>query len=126
MKIINTKKAPGAIGPYVQALVAGDFLYVSGQLPVNPENGEIDGTDIKSQTRRSLSNLKNIIEEAGSSMDKVVRCTVFLKDLTMFNDMNEVYADSFGGWKPTRSCYQVAKLPRDVLVEIDAIVYLKK
>lgn len=119
--VISTDKAPGAIGPYSQAISTGSMVFVSGQLPLDPATGAFpDG--IAAQTRQSLTNAKNILEKAGSSMDKVVKTTVFLSDISNFAAMNEVYGTFFSeGSYPARSAVEVAKLPKDALVEIECI-----
>lgn len=119
-KVIHTDKAPAAIGPYSQAIAVGPFLYTSGQLGINPASGEITG-DVKQQTTQALENLKAILEAAGSSMCKVVKTTVFLADLNDLGAVNEVYGTYFCAPQPARSAYQVAKLPKDGLVEIEAV-----
>ena len=120
MEIISTKKAPGAIGPYSQAVIVNDVIYTSGQIPVNPETGEIpDG--IENQTNRALQNVKAILEEAGTSLDKVFKTTVFIKDMNDFTKLNAVYSTYFAENPPARSCVEVARLPKDVLVEIEVI-----
>jgi 2-iminobutanoate/2-iminopropanoate deaminase len=121
MKIIHTDKAPKAIGPYSQAIEAGKMLFVSGQIPVNPTTNELANNDIKSQTLQSLTNLKEIIEKAGFNMSQVVKCNVFLQSMNDFKEMNEVYASFFNTTLPARCAIEVAKLPRNALVEIDAI-----
>lgn len=118
--VINTKNAPEALGPYSQAIKIGDMIFTSGQIPINPETKELV-TEIKKATKQSLTNIKNILEEAGTSMDKVVKTTVFVKDLNDFVAVNEVYATFFEGEPPARSCVQVAKLPLDAPVEIEVI-----
>ncbi|WP_027182022.1 RidA family protein [Oleidesulfovibrio alaskensis] len=119
-KIVHTDAAPAAIGPYSQAVLKGDTLYISGQLPVDPATGElVDG--IEAQTRQSLTNAKAILEAAGSSLDKVCRTGVFMKDLSQFAQMNAVYAEFFSTAFPARSCVQVAALPKNALVEIELI-----
>jgi 2-iminobutanoate/2-iminopropanoate deaminase len=118
--VISTEKAPGAIGPYSQGIRTGNLVYTSGQLPINAETGEM-ATEIKEATKYSLENCKAILEEAGTSMDKVVKTTVFLKDLADFVAMNEVYATFFTSEPPARSCFQVAALPKDALVEIEVV-----
>ena len=123
MKIIQTPNAPAAIGPYSQAIVVGDLLFTSGQIPLRAD-GTLNNGDITVQTTQVLTNLKAVIEAAGGSLDKVVKTTVFLKNLDDFVAMNTVYGDIFGSHPPARSTVQVAKLPRDVLVEIEAIVSL--
>lgn len=122
MKTISTKNAPAAVGPYSQGVMAGDTLYVSGQIPYVPETMKPAGEDIKSQTLQSLKNVLAIVQEAGLKKENIVKCGVFLKDLEMFKDMNEVYAEFFGNHKPARFAVEVRRLPLDVLVEIDAIV----
>ena len=122
---IITNEAPSAIGPYSQGIVAGPFVYSSGQIPADPKTGEITG-GIKEQTTQSLNNLKAVIESGGSDMQHVVKTTVFLKNMDDFAAMNEVYASFFNeGIKPARSAVQVAKLPKDVLVEIEAVALVK-
>ncbi len=122
MKIISTKNAPAAVGPYSQAVMVKDTLYVSGQIPFVPETMTLVSEDIKDQTRQSLNNILGIVKEAGLEKEDIVKCGVFMKDLGMFKDMNEVYAEFFGDHKPARFAVEVARLPLDVLVEIDAIV----
>lgn len=119
-KIIATKNAPGAIGPYSQGVSFGDLIITSGQLPLNPETGELV-EDIKEATRQSLNNCKAILEEAGSSIDKVVKTTVFLRDINDFASMNEAYAEFFTNNPPARSAIQVAKIPKNAILEIEVI-----
>ena len=123
MKVIQTPNAPAAIGPYSQAMQVGDFLFTSGQIPLRADGTLLEG-DISAQTTQVLANLKAVIEAAGSTLNHVVKTTVFLKNLDDFVPMNKVYGDTFGSHTPARSTVQVAKLPRDVLVEIEAIVSL--
>lgn len=123
MNIVQTTNAPAAIGPYAQGVVVGNMLYTSGQIALRPD-GTLNDGDIESQTRQVLSNLQAIIEAAGGSLQQVVKTTVFLKNLDDFVAMNQVYAEVFGTHTPARSTVQVAKLPRDVLVEIETIVAL--
>ncbi len=123
MKIIQTPNAPAAIGPYSQAISIGDLLFTSGQIPLRADGSLVDG-DIVAQTTQVLANLIAVIEAAGGSLSKVVKTTVFLKNLDDFVAMNKVYGEAFGSHTPARSTVQVAKLPRDVLVEIEAIVSL--
>lgn len=118
--IISTKNAPSAIGPYSQGIKVGDMIFTSGQIPVNPATGEIV-TEIKAATKQSLENVKAILEEAGSSLDKVVKVVVFIKDMNDFAAVNEVYGEYFSDNKPARSCVEVARLPKDCLIEIEAI-----
>lgn len=122
-KVIVTTNAPAAIGPYSQAVAADKIVYVSGQLPVVPESGEFAGEDIVSQTRQSLENLKAILKEAGLEMEHVVKTTVYLKDIGEFTAMNEVYAEYFTGSYPARAAFQVAALPKDARVEIEAVAH---
>jgi len=119
-EIIKTTGAPGAIGPYSQAIKYGSLVFISGQVPINPATGEIKG-DIRVQTRQSLDNIKAILEAAGSSLSKVVKTTVFLKNLDDFSAMNEVYAEYFRQDAPARSTVEVSRIPRGALVEIEAI-----
>jgi 2-iminobutanoate/2-iminopropanoate deaminase len=122
LKIINTQNAPAAIGPYSQATQAGNLLFVSGQLPLNPSTCSIVG-DIKEQTRQSLNNLKAIIEAAGMGLDSVAKTTVYLSDMNNFAAMNEVYSTFFSANFPARVAVEVARLPKDALVEIEAVAY---
>jgi len=121
MEIIATDKAPAALGPYSQAIRSGGMIYCSGQIPINPATGAIEATTIEAQTAQAISNLKNVLEAAGSSLSKVVKTIVFIKDMNDFAALNKVYAELFGATKPTRSCVEVARLPKDVLVEIECI-----
>ena len=123
MKIIQTPNAPAAIGPYSQAVVVGDLLFTSGQIPLRAD-GTLNDGDITMQTKQVFANLKAVIEAAGGSLNQVIKTTVFLKNLDDYVAMNTVYGDTFGSHTPARSTVQVAKLPRDVLVEIEAIVSL--
>ena len=121
-KIIATTNAPGAIGPYNQAVVAGGtILFTAGQIPLDKETGEIVGATIDEQTRQALTNLKAVVEAGGSSLAKVVKTTVFLKNMDDFVAMNGVYASFFDVEPPARSAVEVAKLPKDVLVEIECV-----
>ena len=120
MKSISTDKAPAAVGPYSQAIVSGAFVFASGQIPVNPETGDVPD-DIVDQARQALTNLKNVLEAAGSGMDKAVRVTVYITDISAFADVNKVYAEFFEEPYPSRSCVEVSKLPKGVKIEIDAI-----
>ncbi len=121
IKSILTKDAPAAVGPYSQGIQAGDFIFVSGQLPVNPETGAFPSDDIKVLAEQSMKNLSAILKEAGSSLDKIVKTTIYLKDLGDFAAVNEVYASFFKGTYPARSCFEVAALPKGAKVEIEAI-----
>ena len=119
--IISTNNAPVAIGPYSQAVKVGNMVYTAGQIPINPKTGQVEETTIEGQTKQSLLNLKAILEEAGSSLSKVVKTTVFLKNMNDFVAMNGVYAEFFVDAPPARSSIEVARLPKDVLVEIECI-----
>jgi len=123
-EIISTQKAPAAIGPYSQAVKAGNLLFISGQIPVDPATGEIVEETIQAQAAQSLTNLKAIVEQAGGTLDNIVKTTVFLKDMNDFVEMNRVYKTFFAADCPARSAVQVAKLPKDVMVEIEAIAVL--
>ncbi|HEX8837439.1 MAG TPA: RidA family protein [Candidatus Acidoferrum sp.] len=119
--VVLTDKGPKPIGPYSQAIRSNGFLYVSGQVALDPTTGEFVGTDIRQQTQRTLENVKGILEAAGSNMHHVVKTTVFLKDINDFAAMNEVYAKFFTLAPPARSTVEVARLPKDALVEIEVI-----
>jgi len=119
-KVIQTEKAPKAIGPYSQAIEAGNFLFLSGQIPLDPKTGEVQG-DIRQQTRQVLENIKGVLESEKLGMESVVKVTIFLKDIGNFNQVNEVYATYFPSSPPARSTVEVAKLPRDAAIEIEAI-----
>lgn len=121
MKEISTKKAPAAIGPYSQAIQVGGLVYASGQLPINPETGALVPGGIKEQTRQSLTNVKAVLEEAGTAMNRVVKTTVFLADMGDFADMNSVYAEFFSTPYPARSAVAVKTLPKGALVEIEVV-----
>ncbi|UKK50559.1 RidA family protein [Prevotella sp. E13-17] len=121
MKAISTSKAPGAIGPYSQAIKIGNLIYTSGQLPLNPATGAFPEGGIKEQTQQSLSNIKAILEEAGTTMNNVVKTTVFLADMNDFAAMNEVYAQFFSAPFPARSAVAVKTLPKNALVEIEVV-----
>ena len=124
MKNLVTSKAPAAIGPYSQGIDIGNLVFTSGQLPLNMETGEME-TEIKAATKASLSNVKAILAEAGLTMDNVIKTTVFISAMNNFAAMNEVYATFFGETAPARSCVEVARLPKDVLVEIEAVAVRK-
>ena len=125
MKVISTKKAPAAIGPYSQAIQVGNLIYTSGQLPINPATGAFPEGGIKEQTRQSLTNVKAILEEAGVSMSNVVKTTVFMVDMGDFGDMNGVYAEFFSEPYPARSAVAVKTLPKGALVEIEVVAETK-
>lgn len=120
-KIISTDKAPAAIGPYSQAIAVGDMIFTSGVIPIIPETGELETGDIKAQAKQAIGNLINLLEAAGSNADSVVKTTVFIKDMNDFAAINEVYATFFTDNYPARSCVEVARLPKDVLIEIEAV-----
>jgi 2-iminobutanoate/2-iminopropanoate deaminase len=120
-QIITTENAPKAIGPYSQAVVYNGLIYLSGQIPLDPITGELVQGDVAAQTERVLQNVRAVLEAAGSSMERVLKTTVFLKDLAQFAAMNEVYSNYFTLHPPARSTVEVARLPRDVQVEIDCI-----
>ncbi len=120
-KVIHTEKAPAALGPYSQAIEANGMLFVSGQIPFVPETMTLVSEDVKEQTRQSLENVKAIVEAAGYSMKDVVKAGVFIKDMNDFADINEVYNEYLGDVKPARACVEVARLPKDVKVEIEVI-----
>ena len=120
-QVIHTDNAPKAIGPYSQAVKAGNMLFVSGQVPFVPETMEIVEGDVKAQTAQSLKNVQAILAEAGLDFSHVVKSTVFIKDMNEFAQINEVYAEFFGENKPARACVEVARVPKDVKVEIEVI-----
>lgn len=119
-QILNTQNAPAAIGPYSQGVKVGNLIFTSGQLPLNPQNGELIA-DIEGATKQSLDNVKAIIESSGSSMENVVKTVVFLRDMNDFAAMNAIYATYFPTNPPARSAVQVARLPKDAIIEIEAI-----
>ncbi|GKV57814.1 2-iminobutanoate/2-iminopropanoate deaminase [Sporosarcina sp. NCCP-2222] len=123
MNYVATKDAPQAIGPYAQAVKANGFVYTSGQLPMTPDGQLLEGT-IQEQTHQVFANLKAVLEEAGTSLDKVIKATVFIKDMNQFAALNEVYAEHFGSHTPARSTVEVARLPKDAAVEIEVIAVI--
>ena len=123
-EIISTEKAPRAVGPYSQAVRAGQFLYTAGQIALDPVTGILVEEDIKAQTRRVILNLQGILGAAGATLDQVVKTTVFMRDMGQFAAMNEVYGQFFGDPPPARSTVEVSRLPLDALVEIEAITLL--
>jgi 2-iminobutanoate/2-iminopropanoate deaminase len=125
LKVVQTEKAPAAIGPYSQAIVAGSMVYTAGQIALDPATMQIVGKTIEEQTVRVFENLQAILESAGASLRSVVKTTVFLSDMGEFTAMNEVYARYFGDHKPARSTVQAARLPKDVKVEIEAVAALR-
>ncbi|MFD2170701.1 RidA family protein [Tumebacillus lipolyticus] len=122
--IISTQNAPAAIGPYSQAMKVGNMLFTSGQIPLTP-NGDLVTGDIKEQTHQVFQNLKGVLEAAGATFHDVAKATVFIADMNQFGEINEVYAEYFGDHRPARSTVQVARLPKDVGVEIELIAFVK-
>lgn len=122
-EIISTDKAPAAIGPYVQATKLGEMLFTSGVIPVNPATGEIPSS-VEEQARQAFSSLKALVEASGSSIEKVVKTTLFIKNMDDFAKINAIYAEVFAEPYPCRSCVEVARLPKDVLLEIEAVAHL--
>ncbi len=122
---ISTNKAPQAIGPYSQAIKTDNVLYLSGQIPVNPETNEIISNDIAEQTGQVMKNIKAILEEEDLSIERIVKTTIFLKDLSQFTIVNEEYSKFLGNHRPARSTIEVSRLPKDVQIEIEAIAYIK-
>ena len=122
---ITTDKAPSAIGPYSQGITSGNMVFVSGQIPLNPASGELISEDIQAATRQVLENLRAILQAGGADLEQVVKVTVFLKDMADFQKMNEVYAEFFDANPPARACIQVAGLPRDARVEMEAMALVQ-
>lgn len=121
MKVINTPDAPKAIGPYSQAVIANGLLFTSGQIAINPKTNQIEATAIEEQTKQVMENLKALLAASNASFDKVVKTTIFLKDMNYFGTVNEIYGSYFANHKPARSTVEVARLPKDVLIEIELI-----
>ena len=121
IKLTHTDKAPAAIGPYSQAAIVGNIIFTSGQIPLVPETGELIKDDIKKATRQSLENVKTILETSGSSLNQIAKVNIFISDMENFAAVNEIYSEYFNEHKPARSCVEVARLPKDSLVEIEAI-----
>ncbi|MEO2506485.1 RidA family protein [Clostridium paraputrificum] len=119
---INTENAPRAIGPYSQGVKCGNLIFTSGQLPIDPKSGNLK-TDVKEATRQSIENIKAILEKGGSSLDDIVKVVIYLKDLGDFSIVNEVYNEYFNENLPARSCFQVARLPMDAIIEIEAVSF---
>jgi 2-iminobutanoate/2-iminopropanoate deaminase len=120
LKKVQTDKAPQAIGPYSQAVETGDWIFTSGQIPLTPD-GELVAGGIEEQTRQVLENLKSVLEAAGSGLEHVVKTTIFLRDMNQFQTVNEIYGGYFKEHQPARSCVEVSRLPKDVLIEIEVI-----
>lgn len=125
MKTINTNKAPEALGPYSHATVINDLVFTSGQIPLTLD-GNIVSDDVQEQTKQVLENLTVVLQEAGSDLDSVVKATIFISDMNNFQKINEIYGDYFGKYQPARSCVEVARLPKDVKVEIELIGKVKE
>ena len=125
VRTLHTDKAPAAIGPYSQGVIANGLLYTAGQIPLDPDTGELIAGDVVAQTRQVLANLEAIIQTAGATWQDVVKTTVFLQDMADFPRINEVYAEVFGSARPARSTVQVSALPRGVAIEIDAVVVVR-
>lgn len=125
IKLTHTDKAPAAIGPYSQAAIVGNIVFTSGQIPLIPETGELITDDIKKATKQSLENVKTILENSGSSLENVAKVNIFISNMENFAAVNEVYSEYFSNHKPARSCVEVGKLPKDSLVEIEAIAEVK-
>ncbi|KAI5119716.1 hypothetical protein M0805_001430 [Coniferiporia weirii] len=121
LSVVSTTNAPGAVGPYSQAIKAGNLVFVSGCMPMDPTSKKIVDGEIEAQAKQALANLKSVVEASGSSLDKVVKTTVFLKNMDEFARANAVYSEFFGSHKPARSCVEVARLPLDVLFEVECI-----
>ncbi len=124
-QIISTVNAPAAIGPYSQAVKVGNLLFTSGQIPLDPQTGELVNDSVENATERVMQNLKAILEEAGTSFEKVVKTTVLLSDINDFGKVNEVYGKYFNSEQPARSCFQVGKLPKDALLEVEVIAIVE-
>jgi len=123
-KIVKTNEAPPPVGPYNQAIQAGNLIFTAGQIPLNPVTGELEGTDVREQTEQVLKNVRAVLEAGGSNLSKVLKTTVFLKNMDDFAAMNEVYAKYFEVEAPARSAVEVSRLPKDVLVEIECIALI--
>ncbi|MCL0100824.1 RidA family protein [Peptococcaceae bacterium] len=121
-EIISTDKAPAAIGPYSQAVKAGNFMFISGQIPIDPSTGNVIDGDIKTQTKQCLKNLEAICQSAGLTLDNVVKTTIFITDMSKFPEVNEVYGSFFKENPPARACVEISALPKGVQIEIEAVV----
>jgi 2-iminobutanoate/2-iminopropanoate deaminase len=124
-KIIRTENAPAAIGPYSQAVQVGNLLFTSGQIPFVPSTGQLVSKDIREQTKQCLENIRAILVQAGTGFENCIKCTIFIKDMNQFGQINEVYGSYFPENPPARSCVEVARLPKDVDIEIEAIALIK-
>ncbi|CUT01196.1 endoribonuclease L-PSP [Candidatus Kryptobacter tengchongensis] len=125
-KIVYTEKAPKPVGPYSQAVIAGDFIFTAGQIPIDPKTNQVVQGDIKEQTKQVLENLKAVLEASGATFDDVVKVTVYMRDLNEFSAMNEIYSEYFKNSPPARTTVEVSRLPRDVKVEIDLIAVRRR
>lgn len=125
MNVIYTEKAPNAVGPYSQGMKAGNMVFTSGQIPLDPATGKLVEGDIQAEARQSLENLKAVLEEAGAKLENVVKTTVFIQDMAQFGQINEIYGQYFKDHKPARSCVQIGKLPLGANVEIEAIAVIE-
>lgn len=123
--VISTDKAPAAVGPYSQAVVKGDYVFISGQLPINPETNKIEKFTSREQAKQSMENIKSILKECNLTTNDLVKTTIFVTDLNCFSEVNEEYAKFFSDYSPARACVEVKKLPKDALVEIEAIAYIE-
>ncbi|MCD6503428.1 MAG: RidA family protein [Euryarchaeota archaeon] len=123
---IFTENAPKPVGPYSQAIKAGNFLFIAGQIPLDPKTGKIVGENIKEQAKRALENIKAIVEAAKGRLEDIVKVNVYIRDIKLFGEFNEVYEEFFGEHKPARAVVEVSGLPKDVLVEIEAIAYIPR
>ena len=126
VEVIFTENAPKPVGPYSQAIKAGSFLFISGQIPIDPKTGKIVGKSIKEQGKKALENVKAIVEAAGGDLKNIVKVNVYIRDIKAFSEFNKVYEEFFGEHKPARAVVEVSGLPKDVLVEIEAIAYIPK
>lgn len=121
VRVVSTAGAPEAIGPYVQGIVAGGFLFASGQVPIDPKTGAIVGSTVVEQAHQVLKNLQAVVAASGTTWDRVVKVTIFLTDLNAFASLNGVYAEYFSSHRPARACVEVSRLPKDALVEMDLV-----
>lgn len=126
MKFVFTENAPKPVGPYSQAVRAGNFVFISGQIPLDPKTGHIVGNNIKEQAKKALENIKAIVEAAGGSIKNIVKVNVYIKDINLFGEFNAVYEEFFEEHKPARAVVEVSGIPKGVLVEIEAIAYIPK
>jgi len=125
-EVITSEAAPKAVGPYSQAIKTGNFLFLSGQLPLDPQTGNVIGDDIETQTRQSIENIRSILSSIGASLSDVIKTTVLLKDIGHFSQMNQTYQEYFNTDAPARSCFEVLRLPKDALIEIESIAITKE